>query len=673
VTVTGFTFGSGSANVVQTTWSATCPTVSAGDTLVVVASTNGTTPILSVSGGGTGVTWASLSTGNPDVDGLGIVSNVWIATATGSSSGSTISISSNTAGRLMGAGVAVTGFIPTGAVVNTTQQTTASTSVPFPSVTIPNANGWQLLGLAVMRVASTTTATLTAPSGSTKVAESASAYTSSAEFTDVVVASNSTVGSGSRSPGTGTGSTSVTDCTLYTVGLAPAAAAASATGSITLGGSATAQVASAAGTITLGGSGTAAAAAAAAGTITLGGSATGPPPPPPPPGLPPIISASARWSWAAGDWHGLPTMELANAVKRSMQLRLTGTSSVTFDLQGSADEASVLQELIGDVWCMRNGFTLFRGRVGPTSESDSQGVSPLASSGLLAWASGTSKPTSASMSYTAGDYRALLQRRLLFDSDTLTYTSTDQASIAWGLVTSTQAQSGGNLNLTNSAGVTGTARTITYPAGQSIGQAIEQLSLMDAGFNWDVVPATGRTAQAFTVWPSRGDSKQRVVDFPGCVAKYQRSVDPGSYANAVRETGNTGISPVTLAASDVSSRAEGRWDAQLGDTSLLDAASVTSRAAYDLAARQQIVPTYTVTLQAGAWGGPPDIWLGDAVLLVISTPLRKVSENLRVFEIDIDLDDADNETVTLTLSALDPFKRARSQQVDFRLTQLERR
>ena len=369
--------------------------------------------------------------------------------------------------------------------------------------------------------------------------------------------------------------------------------------------------------------------------------------------LPPIAAPGARWSWAMGPWSGLPTLEMANATKRSMKLRLTGTSGATWDLEGSTPEAAAVQELITDVWCIRNGFTLGRFRVGGSTH--------------------TADGTTYGISYTAGDYRALLQRRLLFDADTLTYTSTEQASIAWGLVGATQGHPGGNLHLSNSAAATGTARTITYPAGQSIGQAIEQLSQMGGGFNWDVVPTTGQVGQAFTVWASRGNAANVVVDYPGRIAKLTRTVDPGSYGNAVRETGNTGLAAVRQEATDIATRPEGRWDVQLGDTSLLDAASVSASAVYDLASRQDIVPTYTVTLQPGSWGGPPDIWLGDSVLLTVNAGPVRTAVNLRVFEIDIDLDESNVETVTLTLSALDPFKRARARQYDSRLTSLERR
>lgn len=370
-------------------------------------------------------------------------------------------------------------------------------------------------------------------------------------------------------------------------------------------------------------------------------------------GLPAIVSTSARWSWAMGPWSALPTLALANATQRKMKLRLTGTSEVTFDLDGTTAEAAALQELVTDVWCIRNGYTLMRGRLGPTTH--------------------TADGDKYTISCTAGDYRALLQRRILFDSDTLSYTSWDTTDIAGDLIKTTQGHDGGNLQITDQHLETGTLRTMTYPAGQAIGEAIEQLSQMDAGYNWDIVPTTGQVGQSFTTWASRGEARQRVVDYPGQIAKFTRTVDPGSYANAIRETGDTGIAAVALAASDITTRPEGRWDVQLGDTSLKDASSVQSRANFDLASRQEIVPAYTVTLQPGAWGGPTDIGLGDSVLLVIDAGPLQVAENLRVFEIDIDLDDADNETVTLTLSALDPFKRRRARQVDLRLTALERR
>jgi hypothetical protein len=344
---------------------------------------------------------------------------------------------------------------------------------------------------------------------------------------------------------------------------------------------------------------------------------------------------------------------LPHATARSLKLRLTGSSEASFTVDGTTDDAAAVQELVSDLWVMRNGFTLFRGRVGPSSD-DLNG-------------------TSHTCQFTVGDYRALLQRRLLFDGDLLTYTNNRPQDIAVNLLFTTQNNAGGNLNITVGSLSQGPLRTITYPAGQSIGQAIEQLSLMDSGFNWDIVPQTGVVGQQFFMWPSRGNNRGEVLDYPGRIQSARRAVDPGTYANAIRETGNTGLAAVRLEASDIATRPEGRWDAQNGDTTLLNVASVTSRANYDLAQGQQVVPAWTVTLRPGSWGGPTDLWLGDFVTLQVNSGRLAVDDFLRIYEIDIDLDDADNETVTLTLAALDPFKRRRLRQYDFRITQLERR
>lgn len=372
--------------------------------------------------------------------------------------------------------------------------------------------------------------------------------------------------------------------------------------------------------------------------------------------LPPIGPMDGpRWSWAFGAWNALPTGEMPNAKQRSLKLALRGSSTASFSLDGYADEAGDITELVTDVWAVRNGQCLFRGRVGPSSDDVDS--------------------ASHTVQFTAGDYRGVLARRQLFDADPLTYTAADRADIAWGLVSTTQAQSGGNLGIVRGVGQQlGVAQTITYPAGQIIGPALGQLQAMDAGFDYDITPSLSSTAMTFDIWPYRGINASRVLSYPGPIAAFTRHVDPGDYANAIRETGDTGLAAVRVEASDIATRPEGRWDAQLGDTTLLDAPSVASRASFDLALRSEVVPAWTVKLRPNFWGGPTDVWVGDTVLLHITSGRLAVEGiQYRVQEIQIDLDDSDNETVTLTLGSLLAGQRAGDRSVSYRLTQLERR
>jgi hypothetical protein len=372
--------------------------------------------------------------------------------------------------------------------------------------------------------------------------------------------------------------------------------------------------------------------------------------------LPAIGSAGTpQWSWAVGPWTGLPTIALSHAVSRSMKFVLRGTSSASFTMDGTAYEAGQISELVSDLWVTRNGQCLLRGRVGPTSD-DNDG-------------------SKHSVSFSAGDYRSLLERRQLWDSDPLTYTAQDRADIAWNLIATTQGQPGGDLGITRGgAGQIGMSSTITYQAGQSIGQAVTALALMDSGFDWDITPYIGSTGMTFDVWPVRGTSRGRALNFPGNIAKWTRQFDPGTYANAIRETGNTGLAAARVEATDIATRPEGRWDAQLGDTGLLDAGSVASRAAKDLTDRQTPTPVYTLTLRPGEWGGPADIWLGDTVIVDIdSGRISTQGAQYRVMEIDVDLDENDNETVKIVTGVLDPSRRFSAASMLQRLTTLERR
>lgn len=61
------------------------------------------------------------------------------------------------------------------------------------------------------------------------------------------------------------------------------------------------------------------------------------------------------------------------------------------------------------------------------------------------------------------------------------------------------------------------------------------------------------------------------------------------------------------------------------------------------------VPTYTVTLAPGAWQGPSHFWVGDYVTIAVRVGRLAEVLKVRVFEIDIDLDANDVETVHVVI------------------------
>jgi hypothetical protein len=364
---------------------------------------------------------------------------------------------------------------------------------------------------------------------------------------------------------------------------------------------------------------------------------------------------TARWAVAVGPWRNLPDWELSRATGRKFTIRLSEPNEASFALDGTSRDADRIQELVTDVWLFREGVPLYRGRVGATSDSHDG--------------------SRHAVTVSSADYQAILGRRLLLEGDTLTYPQVDQAQLAWNLINTTQSRTGGGLGIVRGIGqTTGVLRDLVLEPGETVGHYMGLLANVRNGFEWALRPSPDTTDLAFDIYhPSRGTDRQVVLDFPGAIVRFDRQVDPGQYANSIRVSGDDAIAPATTTVPDIAARDEGRWEAQVGDTAIKEAATLTARAQAELATASVVTPSWTVTLRRDFWGGPDHIWLGDPVLLAVKSGRLNALTSLRVQELMIDLDDNDQATISLTLGQVPPNRRWRLRRLDARLTSLERR
>jgi hypothetical protein len=360
------------------------------------------------------------------------------------------------------------------------------------------------------------------------------------------------------------------------------------------------------------------------------------------------------WSFAVGPWRNMPNWQLTQATSRKATFRLTANTEFTFTLDGTSRDAAQITELITDAWIYHNGSPLYRGRVGATTDRHDGNQH--------------------TVTVSTADYKTLLGRRLLFDGDTLSYSSQDQGAVAWGLISTTQGHSGGNLGIVRGVGqTTGVTVTRTYQAGNPILTYLDQLGTLGGGFDYAINPTSTPTLTFDIYYPERGTDRGLALGFPGAIRTFSRSVDPGIYANAVRMSGDSSLTAVRVEASDIATRVEGRWDAQVGDTTILEAATLTSRANDELSNDQAIMPAWQVVLQPNAWTGTDMVWLGDLVTLVIQSGRLNVNATYRVQEMTFDWDDNGTATTTITLGALPPDRRYLLRTINRRLTAIERR
>lgn len=376
---------------------------------------------------------------------------------------------------------------------------------------------------------------------------------------------------------------------------------------------------------------------------------------------------AGRWKFILGPASGGWLWEVPTAQSRRATFRRRSPSEASFTIDGYDPIAARIDELATDLHLLREDNEgevqqLYRGRIGDVSDQlDDSGHS---------------------VAVPSADYRAVLNRRHLMSGSQVSWGTSslgiEQTTIGYGLITQAQMRANGDYGIENLAGSTGQLRERNYELGDSIGQRLQELSEVENGFDWDVVP-DGPSGLGYRTWyPERGQDRGVILERGGLVKAVTRNVDSSEYANHVRVTGqppegsSTPPPPHEGVAADIATMPQGRWDKVIG-TSITLTGTLAERRTWLLDHHQVIRPAYTVKLQRGAWNGPDHIWLGDPCRLVIMSGRLAVDTTLRVEEINVDIADTGTEDVTLTLGAPRPNFARRAAAHERRIAELERR
>ena len=126
---------------------------------------------------------------------------------------------------------------------------------------------------------------------------------------------------------------------------------------------------------------------------------------------------------------------------------------------------------------------------------------------------------------------------------TLTYTSTDQDTIARGLIAHAQAQGGGDIGIQTTANPHGVTRDRTYPwhDGKNLGEALEDLTRIENGFDFDY-PSSYNSAGELetnftTTYPATGRETDHVFELGTNVALVNYGEDGKAVRNQHRAFG----------------------------------------------------------------------------------------------------------------------------------------
>jgi hypothetical protein len=353
------------------------------------------------------------------------------------------------------------------------------------------------------------------------------------------------------------------------------------------------------------------------------------------------------WHFVLVETDGTPIGELTAAKAKKVIWPLDAAATASFTIDGLHPQALLPQELSTDLIVYDDaGVLRFRGRLG---------------------SSGDQVDTTGHLStFSAVDYRGFMGRRILWPGNTATFTTVDQSLILWTLIHDSQMLTGGNLGITRGIGATtGITRTFTFTVGSTIDSLAQQIAAVTDGFEYEI-----DAHLAFNVfYPHRGIARTVVLDYGGTVLKVARALDTSKFANALRYSGASTLTPVTAESSSFGPA--GRWETQIGDTSILDQPHLVLKADYELANDEVPDPSYALTLRSG-WWNPDKVWLGDTANVVVKSGRLNVVTTQRIAQVEVDLGDDAGERVILTVGPVPDAYHSDRKSILSRLANLER-
>jgi hypothetical protein len=366
------------------------------------------------------------------------------------------------------------------------------------------------------------------------------------------------------------------------------------------------------------------------------------------------------------DWKTTIIAELTNARGRRLEQKWNAPAQLTFTLDGHDPVAPLVLELATDVIAWRWDETLaedcamFRGIIDHSEDQITE--------------------QSATVTFTAHDYLAMLQRRLV--TTTYSFSQYDQDTIANYLISmaKTIASSSGTLlspgnylpltlqlcnpDGTNRSAASGQLRDRTYYPSTNLGTAFDDLSKVINGFDYDVYPGAGigngaAQDEVRLFYPNQGISRPDVpLMYGATISTLTRTVNSGDYANYTRVVGNNGSSDPNAPqlyseqwnndATAVTVNPVGLWMYADNAADVTIQSTLDQKAAGDLNFMGILVPSYTVTMTPGAYHYTyPD--MGDICPLIVIAGRLNVNTTVRVLGISYDVSDDGDEIVSLTL------------------------
>lgn len=358
-----------------------------------------------------------------------------------------------------------------------------------------------------------------------------------------------------------------------------------------------------------------------------------------------------------GVYPARPMMALPPATSKGFTLRLNESSEARFDLSFQRGEAVLVEEMDTDLWWRRKDPR--------TGQLEMIGRFNVAHLNLSA------SDTSLTCSAQLVDYRTILGDRMIMrylhpttvPPETMWDKGTPVMEIIKWIV---PHNAGLDLTEIDTYNLGRTTWAYHLPPGTLLTDAFDNLEAVSPHrWEWWIdTPLDINKAPKlmFTIGERGRDNGITLFDHgtgPTPIAAWTRNAASDDYANSLYFTGGSGTGTAEDAAGGVVVRLDaditryGQRDHQDGTSSIGgDIGAIRNRAMRKLQQLSDRRPSYDIRLKRGFWRGRNHIDVGDTITLILRMGKDLLQDKYRVSEINVEVDDQNEEDVSLTLGRL---------------------
>jgi hypothetical protein len=393
------------------------------------------------------------------------------------------------------------------------------------------------------------------------------------------------------------------------------------------------------------------------------------------PGTYPVPPGRGRWRLAlhrrvfsATTLENSLITEIIDARSRRLDQTFNSPAKLIFTLDGRHPSAKLIQELTTDVTAWR--------------WDDQVGRDRLMFRGVVAQTEDVVTEQAYSVNFTCHDYVAMMGRRFLTTPVPLNLLSQNQdAMVGWFLSQASGVASSSGHNFMPGSYLPLQVATVdpnggprpsggggppaqilrdrTYLGGQNLGEALDNLSQVINGFDYDCLPSETGVDRLRIFYPYQGERRDIPLAYGSSVSGFTRSVNSGDYANYWRVLGNNNAGPDddptqiygeawNADSNDVGRIPIGLWMGAEAAADVSDINTLTQKAQGDVQYAGQITANWSLTLRPGAYAyGTPN--MGDTVTLMVRTGRLDTAGDIRVIGLAYLIGDDGQEDVQVTV------------------------